>query len=167
MWVFSLWWAKMCIYISIYKYSLQEQDFPEVSCQRDLSIQDDALYKMSCTVKMSKSPCDAIWHAFKGHAYNVWIKDSWNLVRQLQDRQIEQKKGHLMHIHSNVPPLTRAFKVTRMKKQNHNFEVPLFPLPDQRHPYSSSLCVFFPLSLSVSFTLLSLCRLRDRAADSV
>lgn len=38
---------------------LKEQRFPEVSCQKDLSIQGTP-YKMSCTVTMFKSPFDAM-----------------------------------------------------------------------------------------------------------
>lgn len=86
--------------------------------------------------------------------------------RQLKDNQAERKtdirtrgrkEGTLdaYSLQHTVHPLTRAFKVTKMKKQNQNLQVPLFPLPDYHHPLSSSFCFFSPplflfLSLSLS-----------------
>lgn len=54
-----------------------------------------------------------------------------------------------MYIHSNVHLIIRTFKVTKMKKQNHNPEVPLFPLL-MNTTSLPHLFVFFSLSLSLS-----------------
>lgn len=57
------------------------------------------------------------------------------------DGQMEQ----WTHIQSNLHPLTKAFKVTKMKKPNQNLEVPLLPFPHKQHLHSF-LCFFPPLS---------------------
>lgn len=71
-------------------YILQEQDFPEVSCQKDLPIQDPP-YKMSCTVTVFKSPFNLMWHGFKGHVYNILSHRKWSLWSQekTDERQAE------------------------------------------------------------------------------
>lgn len=85
-------------------------------------------------------------------------RDSWKIIKQ-RERQIDaqrEKSQNTWCIFTPTYPLTRAFKVSKMKKQNQNLQVPLFPLPDLHHPPSFFLFFLPPLSLSVSFTLLSL-----------
>lgn len=134
-------------------YILQEKDFPEVSCQKDLSIQDTP-YKMSCTVTMFKSPFNAMWHDFKGHAYNILSYRKWPVWSQekTDERQAERYEADKWSQRQDIWCIftpTRIFKVMKMKKQNHNPEVPLSPLlTNATSP--PHLFVFFSLSLSLS-----------------
>lgn len=75
-------------------------------------------------------------------------KDRWKAGGDVWGRQAKPKTGQLMYIHSNVHLIIRTFKVTKMKKQNHNPENPLSSLlTNTTSP--PHLFVFFSLSLSL------------------
>lgn len=88
---------------------LQGQDSPEVNCQNDLSGRD-APHKMSGAVTMFGSPFDAMWHACKGHTYNILSCRKWPIFSKRGDRWMAAgairrprlDTGHLTDVHCSV-----------------------------------------------------------------
>lgn len=106
-------------------------------------LQCSNLLLMPCAIPSKAISAVQYCHLDKGlcEVEGRWLK---------ADGQMEQ----WTHIQSNLHPLTKAFKVTKMKKPNQNLEVPLLPFPHKQHLHSF-LCFspppfFLFLSLSLS-----------------
>lgn len=160
-WVFSLWWMQTLyprriwrLFLIFCKSKVLQKfhvrgicPFKTLLAKCHVLLQCSNLLVMPCDMPLkvmhttychrAKGPCEVKERQLKAG-------------REIRGRQMERKTGHLMHIHSNVHPLTRAFKVTKMKKRNHNLEVPLFPSPWLTPPSLLISLFFFP---SFSFCL--------------
>lgn len=128
---------------------LKEQRFPEVSCQKDLSIQGTP-YKMSCTVTMFKSPFDAmplkVMHTACCHVEND--------PSGVKERQMKGRRGDMTNEAKDRPLNVYSLQCRSRRKEfqghqdekNRTISLKSHFLPLQTNT-TSSLCFFPPFCL--------------------